>query len=1080
MPEPAMKKIIFFLVSLGFIIPGYSFAATQDIHIEWTYDFQSTEGRTLAGYYLYQEGVKICTNNTPTDRTMDCSFESNAGTFNFTLTSFCTDGYESPHSSPYAFTLTTPSEPTLLAAFTNNPTSFSGAIPFAVSFDASSSTGDITSYNWNFGDGSSASGIQTSHTYTTDGTFNATLSVTSSKGSTSQKSVTVNTTVPQASANNHDIHIVWTYDFQPDDGRILEGYYLYKEGTKICTSNTPTDRSMDCTFESPEGTFDFTLTAFCTDGYESPHSSPYTFTLGTSSEPDLTAAFGTTPITLSGDTPFTVSFDASTSTGNIASYSWNFGDNSTGSSVSTSHTYTTPGIHSAVLTVTSDNGATSQKSIIITTTTPPAPPVPPVAVITPGSFSGDAPLTVSFNGSSSTSAVSYTWVFGDGTTANNSQVNHTFTTAGTFTTTLTVTNAQGQTHSSNAAITVKKAIAENTPPTATINSSTAMGEAPFSISFEGDGSHDNDGDISSYLWNFGDGSQTKTTANTTHIYTIAGTYSASLTVTDNQGATNTISTPVIITAQTVENIAPSASFTVSATEGEAPLEVVFDGSASTDPENAALTYSWNFGDGSSSQGVTNSHIYTSPGSFTAALTVTDEFGASSSATTTINTGTDTPEFHIELGEVEIDHNWITINFSESFIHPVVVAGAPSRNGTDPCVIRLRNITPTGFEIRIQEWTYLDGVHYKETVAYLVMEQGNFTLDDGTLVEARQFTSSDTNFQTVQFNKTFTVEPVVMTSIATFNEEDTVTGRLKNISATSFDHKTQEQELSNGHGSETVNYIAWEPSHTTIDNIAVIVNKTANKVKNRWYNINFGEQLTDSPIFLGTMQSQDGQDSSAIRYSNKTDSNIKVMIEEEKSADNETRHTSEAVGYFLFSNGQTSPPKEVNIRINNGMDDAEEGASGSMNLNSSDLELVEDTGIQTIGLRFTSIDIPKQAQITNAYIEFETDETGSSESTLEIFAEDTANSTSFSANKYDITNRQTSTDSIIWNNLESWNKTSEKHKTPDLSTLIQAIIDKQDWNAGNALSIIINGSGRRTAESYDGEHTAAPLLHIEFQ
>ncbi|HIP83313.1 MAG TPA: hypothetical protein EYH19_07045, partial [Desulfocapsa sulfexigens] len=127
-----MKKIIFLLISLGFFIPGYSFAATQDIHIEWTYDYESAGGRPLAGYYLYQEGVKICTSNTPTGRVMDCTFESEDGTFDFPFTAFYNDGYESPHSSAYSFTLSTPSEPVLLSAFTNIPTSLSGDIPLTV------------------------------------------------------------------------------------------------------------------------------------------------------------------------------------------------------------------------------------------------------------------------------------------------------------------------------------------------------------------------------------------------------------------------------------------------------------------------------------------------------------------------------------------------------------------------------------------------------------------------------------------------------------------------------------------------------------------------------------------------------------------------------------------------------------------------------------------------------------------------------------------------------------------------------------------------------------------------------------
>ena len=903
-PETAMKKlIVLFFITLGFFIPGYCLAATHDIHIDWSYDSQLAEGKTLAGYHLYKEGIETCTSTTPVATSMDCVFNSEDGTFQFTLTAFYADGSESPHSSPYTFILTSPPEPALLADFITTPSILSGNIPFTVSFNAASSTGDISSYIWNYGDSNTDSGSQVTHTYNTIGTYSAVLTVTDSQGNTSQKTVTINATSPQSSSNTRDIHIEWQYEFQPDGGRTLAGYYLYKEGEKICTSDSPSDTAMDCVFESEEGTFNFTLTAFCTDGYESPHSAPYTFTLGTSSDPNLTASFATDPISLTGETPFTIAFDATSSTGTISTYNWSFGDNSTDTGSQISHTFTSPGIFQATLTVTSTTGATSQHSVTVTAT---APPEPPVAIISPATFSGDAPLTVSFDGSSSTNAAAYSWFFGDGATANVSQTNHTFATPGTYTTALTVTNDQGQTHSANVTITVNETTGSNTPPTAVISSSTAMGDAPLNISFNGTGSHDEEGPISSYLWNFGDGSQTSSTATTSHTYTTAGTFNASLTVTDSHGTTNTASTPVIITGQSQTNQDPTARMTASAVSGTPPLEVFFDGSTSSDPENSPLTFNWNFGDGAVAQGAAVSHVYTNPGSFTATLTVADDAGATSSSSMTINTE-DTPDFQLELGEIEIDHNWKRVNFSNTFVHPIVVAGPPTKNDDNPCVVRMRNITSSGFDIHIQEWNYLDGSHTNETVAYLVLEKGSFTLEDGTMVEAGEFSSNSNELQTIQFNSAFTTEPVLVTSITSSNGEDAVASRPQNISKTAFEHQIQKQESLNTQSSETGSYIAWEPSESNIDNINIIVNKTADRVRNRWYTVRYGKQLPEPPIFFGTMQSLNGIDTSAIRYTNKTNREVKIMVEEEQSADQETMHTSESVGYFLFSADTTVPP-----------------------------------------------------------------------------------------------------------------------------------------------------------------------------
>ena len=986
-----MKKLLFLLISLRFLIPGYSFAATQNIYIEWTYDYQPVEGRVLAGYHLYKEGLEICTSNIPTDRTMNCTFDSEDGIFNFTLTAFFDDGYISPHSPTFTYTLTSSnvSEPELGAAFGTTPTSLSGDVPFPVSFDASASTGDIVSYSWDFGDNSTGSGSTSTHTYITEGTYNATLTVTNSIGTTSQKSVVVNvdatpiaaiTTIPISLSG--DTPFVVSFDGSGSTGNLstyswnfgdnstgsgsMTSHTFTTAGTfntiltvtsvngttsqksvtinvsaapsavittspAVLTGDTPFTVSFDASASTgtiasytwnfgdnssgtgsqtshtytTAGSFNATLTVTSTNGTTSQKA----VTVNVSAAP--IAAIATSPAILTGNTPFAVSFDASASTGTIASYTWNFGDNSSGTGSQTSHTYTTAGSFNATLTVTSANGTISQKSVSIVTTTP---PIAPVAIISPATFNGDVPLTILFDGSSSTGATSYAWVFGDGSVASGSQAEHLFTTAGIYTTILTVTNTQGLTNTTRVTVTVNEATTENSVPIAVISSSTTLGEAPLTISFDGSGSHDAEGPIASYRWNFGDGSQTTTGVTTAHNYTVAGTYNASLTVTDNQGATDTIATPVIITAQTIENLDPTARLATSVVEGTTPLEVVFDGSASTDPEESALTYSWNFGDGANGQGITASHIYTSPGTFTATLTVTDDMGATASTTTTITAEQETSMFQIELGEIEIDHNWIRIEFSEPFINPVVVAGPPSRTDRDPCVVRLKNITSTGFDIRIQEWDYLDGSHNKEIVAYLVMEQGNYTLDDGTMVEAGQFDSNDNEFNTVQFNTTFTTEPVVMTSIRTFNEEEAVTDRLRNISTTSFEHKTQEQESSSRkHGNETVNYIAWEPSQNKIGDINVVVDKTADKVRDRWFTIEYNEQLPELPIFLGTMQSQDGFDTSTIRYANRTDSEIQVTIEEEQSEDDETRHTSETVGYFLFyvsenvpSDGNISP------------------------------------------------------------------------------------------------------------------------------------------------------------------------------
>ncbi|MDL1987619.1 MAG: hypothetical protein LWX08_08160, partial [Deltaproteobacteria bacterium] len=146
-----------------------------------------------------------------------------------------------------------------------------------------------------------------------------------------------------------------------------------------------------------------------------------------------------------------------------------------------------------------------------------------------------------------------------------------------------------------------------------------------------------------------------------------------------------------------------------------------------------------------------------------------------------------PAFPLEIGEVSVDHNWKRVEFNDTFIDPVVVANPLSYNGGDPAVLRIRNVESTGFDIRVQEWNYLDGTHTTENVSYIVMELGSYILEDGTKVEAGRFDADATgSFGWVDFSQTFNQVPVVTSTVSSFNEEDAVCSRLKNIDTTGFD------------------------------------------------------------------------------------------------------------------------------------------------------------------------------------------------------------------------------------------------------------------------------------------------------
>jgi len=176
---------------------------------------------------------------------------------------------------------------------------------------------------------------------------------------------------------------------------------------------------------------------------------------------------------------------------------------------------------------------------------------------------------------------------------------------------------------------------------------------------------------------------------------------------------------------------------------------------------------------------------------------------------------------------------------------------------------------------------------------------------------------------------------------------------------------------------------------------------------------------------------------------------------------------------------------ISIRIATSPDDAEEEVStGNMDRFSTDLELTTDSVLQLIGLRFQDAFIPVGATITNAYIEFTCDEADSGATNLIFAGEDVDSAQRINSTNSDLSSRTPTTASVSWNNVPAWSVDS-KYQTPDLTSIIQEIVDRGGWGRGNDIMILVSGTGERTAESFDGasnhdDITKASLLHVEFQ
>jgi hypothetical protein len=185
-------------------------------------------------------------------------------------------------------------------------------------------------------------------------------------------------------------------------------------------------------------------------------------------------------------------------------------------------------------------------------------------------------------------------------------------------------------------------------------------------------------------------------------------------------------------------------------------------------------------------------------------------------------------------------------------------------------------------------------------------------------------------------------------------------------------------------------------------------------------------------------------------------------------------------WHLKEDAVAAAPVTLNERIIDHADDSEEYiSSGGIDWGSSDLELGEEGSPQIVGMRWRNLAIPQGATITSAYIVFTADEVQEGTPVnLTFWGEDADNAAVFENVSYNISSRTKTSASVAWNNVPLWSVVGETHQSPDISPVIQEIVNRGGWASGNALVVLVTGSGRRTADSYS-EPTKAPLLHVEY-
>jgi PKD repeat protein len=303
-----------------------------------------------------------------------------------------------------------------------------------------------------------------------------------------------------------------------------------------------------------------------------------------------------------GNVPLNVKFIDS-STNSPSSWVWSFGDGGTSTDKSPVHTYTVAGTYTVTLTASNGAGSdTVTRSGYITVS---AAAITPVALFHSNTTSGTIPLAVQFLDSSSNSPTSWAWSFGDGGTSAEQSPEHTYTTAGTYTVTLTATNAGGSNTVTRAGEIVVGSV--SAVPVAAFISTVESGNAPLIVQFVDSSTNT----PTSWVWSFGDGN-TSTTQNPSHTYVTEGVYTVTLTATNSGGSDTETKAGYI----TVTFAKPVANFTADVTSGSAPFVVHFNDTS----ENSPTSWSWKFGDGGKSTEQNPAHTFRDQGTYTVSLT----------------------------------------------------------------------------------------------------------------------------------------------------------------------------------------------------------------------------------------------------------------------------------------------------------------------------------------------------------------------------------------------------------------------------------------------------------------------------
>ncbi len=466
------------------------------------------------------------------------------------------------------------------------------------------STGNPSSWIWTFGDGTSVTGPEATHSWSQEGVYQVVLTV-DRPGATSTESLAV-TVLPIDSV------VPPTAAFTLSSSLVAVGQQV-----RFASTSTGSPTSLLWTFD------DGLTSGGSTTAHSWSQPGSYTVTLvATNNIGSSRASANITVVPAAGQTPPAVTIAASATsvssgtpieftaivTGSATSITWSFSDGTSDSGPRVRHAFSAPGTYTATVTAANAAGAATDTVSIV---------VDPGALAPTARFvwSPTSPVTgqtVTFTSISSNNPTTLTWSFDDGTSATGATATRAFTTARTYRISLTATNAAGSDTASVNLVVGTGAVA----PDARFTVNPAAPRVGDIVQFVDTST----GAPTSWQWATSDG-QTSSVQNPTRVFTAPGSYQVTLTASNAAGVDSATATVVVLPA------VPVANFTITPAVPRSGVPAQFTDTSSGSP----TTWLWNFGDASTSTLRNPAHTFVAAGTYTVTLTVTGPGGTNSKA-----------------------------------------------------------------------------------------------------------------------------------------------------------------------------------------------------------------------------------------------------------------------------------------------------------------------------------------------------------------------------------------------------------------------------------------------------------------